>query len=806
MKKSLQFFFLLTAILLPWAVSAQQSQVTLYDAQTNGQIPVNGTVLNNYTCSQMVYPAAQLTEMDQKNITGMTFYLSSPAAAAWSNEFRVYVKEVESQSISEFIDPATATMVYVGHLDATNTIMSIPFTVPYEYHGGNLLIGIENRNVAANVTSATFRGALVTNASVSGYSSTSLSDIEPTPCNFLPTIRFNYTALCAYSAPATKTVFEGNGVLTNNYVPIYGFYADAYLKCQTLYPASDLSDIVNKDITSLTYYASQDNVAWGNAYFKVYMKEVESTTNTAYIDPAAATMVYEGPLSVVNSEMTIQFATPYQYHGGNLLIRIDQTYGYNTVYVSSNFYGEYADGASLRGFNYNDMNEVSVNVENFIPKTTFGCAPHQTILPYTVYENGTMMSNNSTPVCGSSADAYQKCQTIYSASSLSDIADKDIMSLTYYASQASVDWGDAHFKVYLKEVGDAFNTAYIDPDTATMVYEGSLGIVNNEMTIRFATPYHYQGDNLLVRIDQTSGSNITVGSTFFLGKSFTGASLEGYSYTDLDAVPANVSDFIPKTTFGYVMEMMTAHEGDGELTNSYVPIYGLYTDAHLKCQTIYPASDLLDQVDRDITSLTYYANETTIDWGNANFKVYLKAVESMANNAYIDPATATKVYDGKLCVADGRLTIVFNAPYHYQGGNLLIRVDQTNGDNETYASSHFYGEYAEGASLRGYSYDDLDDVTAGVQNFIPKTTFGNAPLQMTEILFNTMNGNSNIPIYGFFADSYLRGQMVYPAENLTQLVSSEISELTFYLQSPASRGWGGMLLSKCIWPSPNLLH
>ena len=37
---------------------------------------------------------------------------------------------------------------------------------------------------------------------------------------------------------------------TNGYVPVYGFYADAYLKCEMVYPASELTDMVGKAITN----------------------------------------------------------------------------------------------------------------------------------------------------------------------------------------------------------------------------------------------------------------------------------------------------------------------------------------------------------------------------------------------------------------------------------------------------------------------------------------------------------------------------------------------------------------------------
>ena len=164
------------------------------------------------------------------------------------------------------------------------------------------------------------------------------------------------------------TVYDGS--VTNSYVPVYGFYTDAYLKCEYIMPAAELTEMADSDINAVTYYLSNLAAAdWGAAYFQVFMKEVDSTTINTYQGMDGATLVYEGPLDGTQAEMNITFTTPYHYYGGNLLVGI-----YNVeqgTYKSCSFYGESVSGASVQGYSYNSLDEVTCNQRNFLPKTTF---------------------------------------------------------------------------------------------------------------------------------------------------------------------------------------------------------------------------------------------------------------------------------------------------------------------------------------------------------------------------------------------------------------------------------------------------
>ena len=161
-----------------------------------------------------------------------------------------------------------------------------------------------------------------------------------------------------------------DGTTTNGYVPVYGYYADAYLKCEYIVPAAALADMTGSDINGMTYYLSSPATAsWGVANFQVFIKEVAETSIDAYQGMNGATIVYEGALDGTQPQMAITFTTPYHYNGGNLFVGI-----YNTVkgtYKTCQFYGETVNGASVQGYSYSSLDAVDCNQRDFLPKTTF---------------------------------------------------------------------------------------------------------------------------------------------------------------------------------------------------------------------------------------------------------------------------------------------------------------------------------------------------------------------------------------------------------------------------------------------------
>ncbi len=165
----------------------------------------------------------------------------------------------------------------------------------------------------------------------------------------------------------TITVYDGEA--TNSYAPIYGLYADAFLKCEYVIPAESLSDATGGQLKSLTWYLQSSAAAVWGGNFQVFLKEVSSTSLSEYSGPENGQLVFEGPLDGTSTEIKIDFTEPYTYGGGDLLVGI-----YNTAagtYKSAKFYGQNTDGVSITGYSYSSLDAVSATQRNFGPKTTF---------------------------------------------------------------------------------------------------------------------------------------------------------------------------------------------------------------------------------------------------------------------------------------------------------------------------------------------------------------------------------------------------------------------------------------------------
>lgn len=161
---------------------------------------------------------------------------------------------------------------------------------------------------------------------------------------------------------------------------------------------------------------------------------------------------------------------------------------------------------------------------------------------------------------------------------------------------------------------------------------------------------------------------------------------------------------------------------DGDILNDYVPVYGFYADAYLKAHFIYPADDLADMDGSPISKMEFYQYSCAVDsWGSANFCVYLSEVDDTTISAFADVSNMTKVYEGSLDGTTYPMEVSFETEYEYQGGNLLVCVENT--DCGAYKSVTFYGVGSPGSCVQGYSYSSPDAVSTTQRDFLPKTTF-----------------------------------------------------------------------------------
>ena len=215
MKKVLFFLTTLTLLSLAWggAVKAQQT-LTVYDQggdNSNYYVPMYGGYFDENTKTEFVIPAAQLEAMNGGTITSMKFYISSVSGDySWASTQTVFLKEVESDQLSAYSGTDGATIVYTGQFTApesTETEFEINFQTPYEYHGGNLLVGIYNSaGGSSHYRFVYWYGENVNGASGSGNSNSSLADVSFSQKNFIPKTTFTYEAPAGCVKPANINV------------------------------------------------------------------------------------------------------------------------------------------------------------------------------------------------------------------------------------------------------------------------------------------------------------------------------------------------------------------------------------------------------------------------------------------------------------------------------------------------------------------------------------------------------------------------------------------------------------------------
>ena len=168
MKKKV--FSLMMTLLLAASGFVRADELTVFDGTvSSSMIPAYGLYADTQgTTSEFVIPAGQLSAMNGGSISSMKFYLSYSAADAWTATFQVYLNEVPATTLSTPFGPTSGTVVYEGTLDASGSTMTVNFTTPYTYNGGNLLVGTYVKT-AGDWESASFVGQTAENASVCEY-------------------------------------------------------------------------------------------------------------------------------------------------------------------------------------------------------------------------------------------------------------------------------------------------------------------------------------------------------------------------------------------------------------------------------------------------------------------------------------------------------------------------------------------------------------------------------------------------------------------------------------------------------------
>ena len=163
-------------------------------------------------------------------------------------------------------------------------------------------------------------------------------------------------------ARAQETLTVCDGTTSNPYVPFYGLMADKQQQNQMIYPATELTSMVGKEITQMVFYCQVAAPYNGNiGDWVVSLGETEATTLDGIDNTTPLTEVYSGPMTFNSDKtlMAVTFDAGYVYNGGNLLVEFNHPV---TAETSGYFFlGVEASGAS---YSYSSQRD-------FLPKVTF---------------------------------------------------------------------------------------------------------------------------------------------------------------------------------------------------------------------------------------------------------------------------------------------------------------------------------------------------------------------------------------------------------------------------------------------------
>lgn len=250
---------------------------------------------------------------------------------------------------------------------------------------GQETLNITLKNTGSNPITPTLSGLEAPFSTTYSPAQLAAGEQVTIPITFSPTAAGSYSATLTIGAVessdvAAQVTITGtcstdvtveDGTSTNGYLPLY--YPSYYTqKNQMIYPAADLTALVGKSITGLTFYSP------GMTFSGTYNLAVGVTDQTSY---SSSPTPIEGLTQVVTghtatngaTEFATTFDTPFEYNGGNLVIQIEVTdkgtYS-GSAYVQSQFYG--TDQSSYTGYYSYDASYGTYSyARQFLPKATF---------------------------------------------------------------------------------------------------------------------------------------------------------------------------------------------------------------------------------------------------------------------------------------------------------------------------------------------------------------------------------------------------------------------------------------------------
>ena len=189
---------------------------------------------------------------------------------------------------------------------------------------------------------------------------------------------------------------------------------------------------------------------------------------------------------------------------------------------------------------------------------------------------------------------------------------------------------------------------------------------------------------------------------------------------NIGAVESSNIDFDIDLAGTCALEMTVCNNNE---STGYLPVYGYNHDSYNQInQMVYPSTMLQSLNGKKITAMTFHLSggmrfyNGDVTFSLANLSANTPPYESTPTRIEGFTKVHTEVMPGSSQPSLTEWTILFDEPFTYTGGDLLIDVATTKGD---WGSTYFYGA-TQGSNQ---SYYTSESNTYEAVNFLPKITF-----------------------------------------------------------------------------------
>ena len=527
------------------------------------------------------------------------------------------------------------------------------------------------------------------------------------------------------------TIGSLDAASSDSYLPMNSLYE--YSFTQQIYTAEEIG--MAGTINSLTVWM-HGNANLYEMPFDIYMvqldKEAFSSTSD-WVTVTAADLVYSGSVTVHNSSpeaFKFDLNTPFDYDGSsNLLICFNNKTGQWKSGLNGKVFGSSSDPKrSIYSRRDGDAYEL-----NSLPQAT-STTHLRNVITLGITPGANSCERPATLTVG---------DVLPHGATLTWTEGTGIYNVEYKKA-ADEEWTSA-----ATEIEDySYVLTGLEPETEYQAHVQSVCDAANASSwkmVSFTTPIACPAPtNLAVTLTPGDG---TVASLRWTENGSASAwqiclNDDTDNPIDADTNPFGLTNLTPEATYTAKVRAIDGEEiskwsdpitfvptdayqitvNDGTTTNGYLPIYGYWVDNITKGQFIIPSTSLTSMAYGTIKKMTFYSGNANVNWGNAQFDVYVAEVgnTTFEDATLVDWSTMDKVLSaGSLSVSGNKMEVTLDNDYLYEGDNLMIGFLQTT--SGSYNSVSWYGITAAGASIGGYGN------TISQQNFLPKVTFDYEP-------------------------------------------------------------------------------